>query len=344
MSKSQKSSILWVFSLIFFTVLAFFSFSNFSGHKTYAEGNQSTVVGEDRFVTIHDQGKSLTVKTNALTVKEALSRSKIKLKKTDRIEPSLDFKINADNFHINIYRSRPVLVISDSAKKYLMTASFDPKTIATEAGVTIFDGDQVKLVRSQNILEAGAVATYKVIHGKGTTVTAEDIIPFTEEFEPDDDLPLGQTKLKRMGEDGRKIVKYRVNFKDGQEVSRIVISEQVTHQPISRLTLQGIKKASNIPPAWQECAGWARSAGVSEADLHSALTLIYRESGCRTGAANPSGAYGIPQALPGSKMASSGSDWQTNPVTQIRWMIKYVNGRYNGWSNALNHSNSTGWY
>ena len=53
-----------------------------------------------------------------------------------------------------------------------------------------------------------------------------------------------------------------------------------------------------------------------------------RESGWSTTAANPSGAYGIPQASPGSKMASVGSDWRTNPVTQITWGLSYIANAY----------------
>src|SRR3990172_616652 len=54
--------------------------------------------------------------------------------------------------------------------------------------------------------------------------------------------------------------------------------------------------------------------------------LIQRESGWRVNAWNRkgSGAYGLPQALPGHKMSSEGADWRTNPVTQIRWMSKYM--------------------
>ena len=82
---------------------------------------------------------------------------------------------------------------------------------------------------------------------------------------------------------------------------------------------------------------------MSEADLAAAIDIIYRESGCRVDAQNPSGAYGIPQALPGSKMASAGADWETNPVTQIRWMAGYVS-RYGGWQGALEFWYSHGWY
>ena len=73
--------------------------------------------------------------------------------------------------------------------------------------------------------------------------------------------------------------------------------------------------------------------------------LVMRESGWRVTAQNPSsGAYGLPQALPGEKMATEGADWRTNPVTQIRWMLKYVQSRYGSPQNALAHSDRVGWY
>ena len=65
------------------------------------------------------------------------------------------------------------------------------------------------------------------------------------------------------------------------------------------------------------------------------------ESAWNYRAANPSsGAYGIPQALPGSKMASAGADWQTNPETQIRWGLGYIKASYGTPCGALNFWNS----
>jgi hypothetical protein len=73
--------------------------------------------------------------------------------------------------------------------------------------------------------------------------------------------------------------------------------------------------------------------------------LWMRESGWRWNALNRnSGAYGIPQALPGSKMASAGDDWKTNPITQVKWGIRYVNGRYGSACGAWNHFQRVGWY
>ncbi|MEV4704099.1 transglycosylase SLT domain-containing protein [Actinoplanes sp. NPDC049316] len=73
--------------------------------------------------------------------------------------------------------------------------------------------------------------------------------------------------------------------------------------------------------------------------------LWKKESGWNPKAANPSsGAYGIPQALPGSKMGSVADDWRTNPATQIKWGLGYIEGRYDTPCGAWSHSQSTGWY
>lgn len=73
--------------------------------------------------------------------------------------------------------------------------------------------------------------------------------------------------------------------------------------------------------------------------------LWKRESGWNYKATNSgSGAFGIPQALPGSKMAKFGDDWQTNPATQIKWGLDYIEGRYDTPCGAWEHSQNTGWY
>jgi hypothetical protein len=79
---------------------------------------------------------------------------------------------------------------------------------------------------------------------------------------------------------------------------------------------------------------------------YSCLVKLWeRESNWRWNALNKSsGAYGIPQSLPASKMASAGADWQTNPETQIRWGLRYIDGRYNSPCAALAHSDEHNWY
>jgi hypothetical protein len=74
-------------------------------------------------------------------------------------------------------------------------------------------------------------------------------------------------------------------------------------------------------------------------------SLWERESHWNVYADNPnSSAYGIPQALPGSKMSSAGADWATNPVTQIKWGLGYIEDRYGSPCSAWGHSESHGFY
>ncbi len=85
--------------------------------------------------------------------------------------------------------------------------------------------------------------------------------------------------------------------------------------------------------------------GWGDDEFSCLVALWNRESGWRVNAYNSgSGAYGIPQALPGSKMASAGDDWETNPATQISWGLGYIEGRYGTPCGAWGHSQSTGWY
>lgn len=81
-------------------------------------------------------------------------------------------------------------------------------------------------------------------------------------------------------------------------------------------------------------------------DQFSCLDALWtRESNWRVNADNPtSSAYGIPQALPGERMADAGADWATNPITQIRWGLGYIADRYGSPCGAWGFSQANGWY
>lgn len=93
--------------------------------------------------------------------------------------------------------------------------------------------------------------------------------------------------------------------------------------------------AASVLPAF----GWG-------SDQFRCLDLLWtRESGWRANAYNASsGAYGIPQSLPGSKMASAGADWRTNAATQIDWGLSYISSRYGSPCEAWAHSEAYNWY
>jgi hypothetical protein len=87
------------------------------------------------------------------------------------------------------------------------------------------------------------------------------------------------------------------------------------------------------------------SFGWSSSQFSCLDPLWAHESGWSVTAYNAgSGAYGIPQALPGSRMASAGPNWQTNAATQIRWGLEYIKGTYGSPCAAWDHEQATGWY
>lgn len=106
------------------------------------------------------------------------------------------------------------------------------------------------------------------------------------------------------------------------------------------------KRAAGGSPAQNRALGMAMCAdkGWSAGQCADLGQLWQKESGWSSRAHNPSGAHGIPQALPGAKMSSHGSDWSTSARTQIAWGLDYIKGSYGNPSNAWGHSQSRGWY
>jgi hypothetical protein len=103
------------------------------------------------------------------------------------------------------------------------------------------------------------------------------------------------------------------------------------------------KTASGSPR--QIAEAMLASFGWSSGQFSCLDPLWAHESGWSVTAYNAgSGAYGIPQALPGSRMASAGPNWQTNAATQIRWGLEYIKGTYGSPCAAWGHEQATGWY
>ena len=119
------------------------------------------------------------------------------------------------------------------------------------------------------------------------------------------------------------------------------VQPTTTAQPASAPTATLVASGSpqQIAKAMLGSFGWSSSQ-------FSCLDPLWaHESGWSVTAYNAgSGAYGIPQALPGSRMASAGPDWQTNAATQIRWGLQYIKSTYGSPCAAWDHEQATGWY
>ena len=134
-----------------------------------------------------------------------------------------------------------------------------------------------------------------------------------------------------------------------QRAARAADKKRVTPSPSATTTKP---YTGPIPESCQEYSGnraigcaLLLEAGFAIDEMPCLDRLWTKESGWNPHASNPStGAYGIPQALPGSKMASVGADWQTNPATQITWGLGYIKSRYGTPCQAWAFMQSHGWY
>ena len=212
--------------------------------------NYANIFAEDGsyYVTIYDSGVKLSIKTSANTkVSDVLARAGIAYTEEDTVEPSLDSLVNADNFFINIYRAYPVLIIDGDITKYVTVSGRDARTILSRAGFTVYDGDNIQLVANPNFLETGIAATYKIKRNGGETITIEEEIPFAEETVKDYTMTPGATEVRQLGVLGSKTSVYKVQYLNGKEVSRNLVSETVTREPITRITAVGVSPIEMSP-------------------------------------------------------------------------------------------------
>ena len=153
---------------------------------------------------------------------------------------------------------------------------------------------------------------------------------------------------------GKEVQTYVVAGAYQNVVNRDAVSVKAPPpKPAPTVSASGSPAKSGAPAAGVPDPGSAQAIALADLqargmgmDQYSCLVSLWnKESHWNVYSYNAgSGAYGIPQAVPGNKMASAGADWATNPATQITWGLGYVIGRYGSPCGAWSHSQSTGWY
>lgn len=240
-----------VVMLIFSVLMLLMTTVSMVTRSTFAESDNEDVLSsgdeDSRYIVFYDRGERLIAKTESVTVGEALKKANIVLNDGDKVEPGLDYEINADNFFVNIYRARPVVIKDGLTEKYLMTASYDKKEIAREAGFVVYDGDEIKSVPNTVFLEAGIANTYTIKRNGGRVITEEQEISFAEETVKDYNLAPGVKEIRQLGEVGMKKLTYNVLYIDNNEVSRELVSEEVVREPVKRIVAVGASAIEKSP-------------------------------------------------------------------------------------------------
>ena len=224
----------------------------------------------------------------------------------------------------------------------------DNKTITITKGEVKVQSDE-SYFSADEILQSYTSIVEKV-------VTVEEEIPYeTITKDVSGDSELKKNTVVQAGSNGLKRVTYRIKYQNGNEIEKTEISSTIVKEPVNKIVEVRTKivtsrnSGSRISGSVAEYQAYAaekcNAYGWSQSDFNCLVSLWNRESGWNPGAYNSrSGAYGIPQALPGSKMASAGSDYLTNYKTQINWGLSYFKSRYGNPTNAWSHSQRIGWY
>ena len=210
-----------------------------------------------------------------------------------------------------------------------------------EKKVTLGKNDQAS-VSLNTPLVAGM--TVQVWRNGVQTITQEEEIASPVEQIKDQDRSRGFKEVRTPGKPGKKQVTYEINMQNGIEVSRKIIQSVTTLEPVKQIEVVGAKGCGNDAAA-NRILGHRLMLeyGFGEDQWQYLDKLWTHESGWIECKANygGSGAYGIPQALPGSKM---GPGWQEDPEVQIRWGLGYIKGRYGTPQGAYNHWQTKNWY
>lgn len=321
----------------------------------------------DVWVTVTDAGEALTtLAERGGDVALVASRS------GDRA--SLPLRLNDDG---------PVAVVADGSTRVVEDHSASVDSVLDRLEVDLDKDDLVSIAPVASLAQdkeigrkaarsaerAGADVAIQVQRVESKKVTKKTHLDFDSRTVQDADRYVDEGDLVRTeGERGVRTRVILVRTVDGEVVYRKELSDKVTRKPVDRVIVEGTKErpvveetvaetsveSSGTPePSAPVPAGSVKEIGQQMAAARgwtgqewTCLELLWeRESGWNHQAANPSsGAYGIPQALPGSKMGSAGADWATNPATQIEWGLGYIADRYGTPCGAWGHSESVGWY
>lgn len=263
---------------------------------------------------------------------------------------------------LNASTSYVKVVINGHSQLVFGTGFTTVKSVLQQANITLEPEDRITPSLESPITEKTVIT---ISRANTTIVTTDQKIAFNTITKQDPNLPKGTTKVQTEGQEGILENTNLVQRAGDKTVSSNALASWVKKAPVNKVVLVGTEVARKAPakkapasaPASNPSASIGTTMPVGQAQQYAQqqvsargwdasqftclVQLWQRESGWSVTAHNPSGAYGIPQALPGSKM---GPGWQSDATVQINWGLGYIAGRYGTPCGAWSHSNATGWY
>ncbi len=305
------------------------------------------VVRHGRELAVEVDGSERSVWTTALTVGEAVDG--LGLRDDDvRLSASRSAALTrGDTLRVSTLKT--IHLVVDGQVIDGVSSAATVRDALRDIGLVLQEGDKVSVSLDATAVD-GLVVLVTRASTSGETVT--EAMPFESQEVEDPKLVKGNTVIATKGRAGVRTTTYELQVVGGVVVGRTPIASVVTVPPVAQVTKVGTAELPDpsvvaVEPGTAQAMGkeMAAARGWGDDQFACLLALWNKESGWRVNAENKSsGAYGIPQALPGSKMGTVAADWRTNPATQITWGLNYIAGRYGNPCGAYAHSQARGFY
>lgn len=346
--KTKGIAVFLTFSLMLLLAVALYSTSPsksaFGATLTGSGGYPPTFLhkadtGQSRFDLVVD-GEVTEIHSTSRTLREILQE--IGFGEDAKFSLDLDEVIPADTTEIIGGTKKQIRIVSPAGNRTLLTYGRTWDEVLRE--IPEYTGTTYSLVKAMRFTpKDGDVVKFEETarHFQEVSLTVE---PETQ-YQDDPELPMGEEVVLQEGVASESKLLFEVDIFNSSRVTRRLTSTEVIKAGQPEIISQGTKMIYDSQSNRGIGQRLAAEMGWTNKQWGCLERLWTRESNWNHLAKNSSsGAYGIPQSLPGTKMATVASDWRHNPVTQIKWGLGYIQGRYGTPCGAWGHSERVGWY
>jgi len=321
------------------------------GRSSPVHNGSRVVLERGRLLHLNVDGTPRDVWTTAPTVAEAVAE--LGYSSASYVSVSRDQRLPLSPTALVVRTPHTVTVVHDGRRQQAQTTDATVGALLADMHVAVDGSDKVAPGMSADLVGTRQIVIIRV---DARQLVVSRMVPFPTTHKQDAGLLAGKTKTVRAGKAGLAKITYTVVYVDGKATQKTKVGTTIVRKPQPAVVKVGTKPAPEPASPGSSSAVSSGSAlaigkrlaaarGWTGNQFNCLDQLWSRESGWNVHAGNAvSGAYGIPQALPGQKMASAGPDWQDNASTQITWGLNYVAGRYGSPCSAWSAWQSQGWY
>jgi uncharacterized protein YabE (DUF348 family) len=302
------------------------------------------VLRRGRLLQLDVDGRRRAVWTTAATVSEALGQ--LGYPETDFVSVSRSKRLPLGPTAIALRSPIQLTVVHDGERETVTTTAATAGQLVADLGLEMLPSDKLSAAPDSPLRNG---QTLRLTRVNRMSVTRTQSVPFATRKVNDVKMVAGKTEVVTAGADGTQQVTYVIVYVDGRYEGTQRVRTVTTAAPTTEVVHVGTKveltvSKSSTPSIAAEQA-YAQSLlpsfGWAEDQMSCLISIWNHESHWNPHAANPSGAYGIPQALPGSKM---GPGWQDDAKVQIKWGLGYIKNRYVSPCGAWDFWQGHGWY